>query len=697
MKKTYCIIGTVLLLFAQQIKGQVKKTTESLKPNIIYILTDDLGYGDVGVFFQNQRKEKNDRSEPWAFTPNLDKMASEGAILTHHYTAAPVCAPSRSSFLSGLSQGHANVRDNQFDKALADNHTVGNVLQKAGYTTAAIGKWGLQGSKRWSENGDQWPAHPSNRGFDYYYGYMRHSDGHEHYPKEGVYRGRKEVYENKTEVSKDLDKCYTGDLWTAVAKKWIVEQVQHKKEQPFFMYLAFDTPHAVLELPTQAYPKGGGLNGGLQWIGKPGNMINTASGEVDSWVHPDYDKATYDDDNDSSTPEVAWPDVYKRYATSTRRIDNEVGDILQLLSDLGIDENTLVIFNSDNGPSIESYLPKEGYKANFFNSFGPFDGIKRDVLEGGERTPLIARWPTHIPAGNVVESPNISYDWLPTFVDAAGLPAPVNSDGVSLLPSLTGQGKQKESLIYVEYNQGRKSPDYDEFAPNNRGRLRKQMQMMRMGDIVGLRYNIQGADDDFEFYNVIDDTHQATNLASNGNLAELQKQMKERVLQVRVSDTTAARPYDMEEVPAVLDNGLKSGLHWKLYESNAPWLARVDDLTPMDQGVAKSLSLDKIKVKKGNVYLFEGFIKVPKSGTYTFYVKATNKAYVRIHEASLIDADYGYKSGTLKEGTIKLKEGYHPIRIYCQSESDMENALDIRWKGPSFSKGKIPASVFYME
>ena len=697
MKKTYCIIGTILLLFAQQIKGQVKKTPEHLKPNIIYILTDDLGYGDVGVFFQNQRKDKHDRSEPWAFTPNLDKMASEGAILTHHYTAAPVCAPSRSSFLSGLSQGHANVRDNQFDKALADNHTVGNVLQKAGYTTAAIGKWGLQGSKRWSENGDQWPAHPLNRGFDYYYGYMRHSDGHEHYPKEGVYRGRKEVYENKTEVSKDLDKCYTGDLWTAVAKKWIVEQVQHKKEQPFFMYLAFDTPHAVLELPTQAYPEGGGLNGGLQWIGKPGNMINTASGEVDSWVHPDYDKATYDDDNDSSTPEVAWPDVYKRYATSTRRIDNEVGDILQLLSDLGIDENTLVIFNSDNGPSIESYLPKEGYKANFFNSFGPFDGIKRDVLEGGERTPLIARWPTHIPAGNVVESPNISYDWLPTFVDAAGLPAPVNSDGVSLLPSLTGQGKQKESLIYVEYNQGRKSPDYDEFAPNNRGRLRKQMQMMRMGDIVGLRYNIQGADDDFEFYNVIDDTHQATNLASNGNLGELQKQMKERVLQVRVSDTTAARPYDMEEVPAVLDNGLKSGLHWKVYESNAPWLARVDDLTPIDQGVAKSLSLNKIKVKKGNVYLFEGFIKVPKSGTYTFYVKATNKAYVRIHEASLIDADYGYKSGTLKEGTIKLKEGYHPIRIYCQSESDMENALDIRWKGPSFSKGKIPASVFYME
>lgn len=695
MRKVYGIIGIVVLLFSHQmVKGQIKKAADKSKPNIIYILTDDLGYGDVGVFFQNQRAAKNDRSEPWALTPNLDKMASEGAILTHHYSAAPVCAPSRSSFLSGLSQGHANVRDNQFDKALADNHTVGNVLQKAGYKTAAIGKWGLQGSKRWSENGDSWPAHPLNRGFDYYYGYMRHRDGHEHYPKEGVYRGQKEVYENKTEVSSDLDKCYTGDLWTAVAKKWIVEQSKSKDKKPFFMYLAFDTPHAVLELPTQAYPKGGGLTGGLQWTGKPGNMINTASGEVDSWVHPDYAKATYDDDNDPSTPEVTWPDVYKRYATSTRRIDNEVGDILKLLVDLDIDENTLVIFNSDNGPSIESYL-KEDYKANFFNSFGPFDGIKRDVLEGGERTPLIAWWPTRIPAGSVVDSPNISYDWLPTFLDAAGLPAPANSDGVSLLPSLSGQGEQKESLVYVEYNQGRKSPEYDEFAPNNQGRLRKQMQMMRMGDIVGLRYNIQDADDDFEFYNVIDDTHQSTNLAGNANMVELQKQMKARVLQVRVSDTTAARPYDGEGVSAVSVSGLKKGLNWKAYETEAPWLARVDDLTHLEHGTVKALSLNQIKSKKGNVYLFKGYIRIPRSGMYTFYLNATNKAFMRIHDASVIDADYGYLPGTIKEKAIKLKEGYHPIRVYCQSKPDKRNNLEIQWEGPSFTRGDIPATVLF--
>jgi len=193
-------------------------------------------------------------------------MAANGATMPQHYCAAPVSAPSRASIMLGVSQGHANVRDNEFDKALEDNYTVGNVLQKAGYTTAAIGKWGLQGQGKTSN----WPAHPLNRGFDYYYGYMRHGDGHEHYPKEGVYKGVKEVWENRSEVSKDLDKCYTADLWTAVAKRWIVDHEKGKDaNKPFFMYLAYDTPHAVLELPTQAYPEGGGLKGGCNGWGHP--------------------------------------------------------------------------------------------------------------------------------------------------------------------------------------------------------------------------------------------------------------------------------------------------------------------------------------------------------------------------------------------------------------------------------------------
>jgi len=139
-------------------------------------------------------------------------------------------------------------------------------------------------------------------------------------------------------------------------------------------------------------------------------MINTASGKVDSWVHPDYANATWDDDNNPATPEVPWPDTYKRYATAVRRIDSEVGDLIQLFKDLKIDSNTLIVFTSDNGPSKESYLPKNfvPYNPDFFNSFGPFDGIKRDCWEGGLRVPTIAFWPQHIPAKTVVTTPSIS-------------------------------------------------------------------------------------------------------------------------------------------------------------------------------------------------------------------------------------------------------------------------------------------------
>ena len=280
-------------------------------------------------------------------------------MLSQQYCAAPVCAPSRASILLGQSQGHANVRDNQFDKALEDNYTMANTLRKAGYSTAAIGKYGLQGDDRWDENGSQWPAHPLKRGFDYFLGYMRHVDGHEHYPKEGLYRGTKQVWEDTTDISEDLDKCYTADLWTAAAKHWITKHEQGKDSaKPFFMYLAFDTPHAVLELPTQAYPEGGGLNGGMQWLGEKGKMISTAGGTIDSWIYPDYANATWDDDKDPSTAEVPWPEVYKRYATDTRRIDDAVGDMVQLLKDLNIDKNTIIVFTSDNGPSRESYLQR---------------------------------------------------------------------------------------------------------------------------------------------------------------------------------------------------------------------------------------------------------------------------------------------------------------------------------------------------
>src|SRR3954470_7331559 len=201
------------------------------QPNIIFILCDDLGFGDTGPSFQNDRAAKKDRSIPAFATPQLDRFAAEGLQLRNHYCGAPVCAPSRASILTGRTQGHANVRDNQFDKALENNHTIATVLKQAGYATAAIGKWGLQGpgdrerkdpNDKGARGGSPktWVAFPTKRGFDFYFGYIRHVDGHFHYPKED----HREVWEMDRDISGSLDLCYTADLFAARAKKWITDQ-----------------------------------------------------------------------------------------------------------------------------------------------------------------------------------------------------------------------------------------------------------------------------------------------------------------------------------------------------------------------------------------------------------------------------------------------------------------------------------------
>lgn len=662
--------------------AQTPNKNSTQKPNIIFIMADDLGYGDVGVFFQNQRKNSHDPSKPYHITPYLDKMASNGAIFTQQYSNAPVCAPSRASLLAGVNQGNAHVRNNQFDKELADNHTMATVMKQAGYHTVAIGKWGLQGK---AETGPYWPAHPLKRGFDYYYGYMRHVDGHEHYPVEGIYRGKREVYENYKNVAEGLDKCYTTDLWTAVAKKEIIAQVKNRdSSQPFFMYLAYDAPHAVLELPTQAYPKGNGLKGGLQYTGVPGHILNTSSGTPDSYVYPEYSNGVYDDDNNPATKEVPWPDTYKRYATMVRRIDDGVGDILQLLKDLKIDNTTLVVFSSDNGASIESYLPKKyvPVKPTFFASNGPFDGIKRDCWEGGIRMPVLAQWPRHITPGKVIETPSMLSDWMATFADAAGLPMPAKTDGVSLMPSLTGKGTQEESNVYVEYFESGHTPDFEEFVPAHRNRKRGEMQMIREGDFVGVRYDIKSADDDFEIYNVMADPQQANNLSAKPGFEKMQLQMKALVLQNRRNDVEAKRPYDKAPIPAsVVSTKIKKGLKWNFYKGDFPWVASENGLKQSGKGISK-VAEGKIK-KENGLTVYNGFIKIPEDGVYSFALKANGNAFVRLHKAKLLDADFGYKTGTEINHTVVLKAGYHAIKIYYLQKGSAQPGLELKWKKPN--------------
>jgi len=643
------------------------------RPNIVFILCDDLGYGATGPTYQNERAARGDRTQPSFATPALDRLAREGVLLRRHYAGAPICVAARASLLLGLTQGHAPVRDNRFDEALPDRPTLASVLRQAGYATAALGKWGLQGggeagadedeagAKEKPGSPDDWPGYPTKRGFDFYFGYVRHRDGHFHYPKED---GR-EVWENDREVSSDLDLCYTTDLFTARAKRWITEHRGRRPEQPFFLYLALDTPHAIMAYPPAAYPAGGGLRGGVQWTGRPGAMLNSATGVKDGWCDPAVATQTWDHDGDAATPEQPWPDVQKRFSTSVRRIDAAVGDLLQLFRDLGIDDNTLVVFTSDNGPTPESYLKGNPCNPDFFGTPGPLSGLKRDTLEGGIRVPTLVRWPAAIPGGRADATVSGQWDWLATFADLAGLAPPAFSDGVSLVARLTASGVGRPSAAYFEYSHPRKTPAFQSLAPAHRGRVRRQMQTVQADGYFGVRYDVQGADDDFEIYDPERDPGQSENLASRPEFAAVQRALKERALRMRRPDPATPRPYDGASVlalnPASLETGrLRRSVHAGVWN----WVPDFRALPPGDSRIVTSIETNAVPATGGGL-AFEGYFHAPRDGDYTFRVASDGGAVLFFHEARVID-DPLADAGAGQSGTIRLAAGWHPFRLYSR-------------------------------
>ncbi|MGN6642084.1 MAG: sulfatase-like hydrolase/transferase, partial [Verrucomicrobiota bacterium] len=532
-----------------------------------------------------------------------------------------------------------------------------------------------------------WPAYPTRRGFDYFFGYVRHVDGHFHYPKED----NREVWENDREVSRDLDKCYTADLWTARAKKWMTQQTAEHPNQPFFIYLAYDTPHAKLQNPPCAYPAGGGLTGGVQWTGKPHAMLNTSQGSVDGYMFPDYANATWDQDHNPATPEVPWPDVQKRYANDVRRIDFAVGDVLQLVKDLKIDGNTLVVFSSDNGPSIESYLPEE-YSPTFFRGFGPFDGIKRDVWEGGMREPTLARWPGVIPAGRLDDQPSGQWDWLSTFAQIAGVPVPAASDGVSLMPSLSGNGQRLPGEVYIEYFQNGRTPKFAEFAQAHRGRKRGQMQAVYLNGFKGVRYGVKSAEDDFEIYDLKKDPQEIHNLAKTPELAGLQAAMKARVLQLRKSDSEAPRPYDDVLVPPIANAPTGSpGLDWSLFNGEWPWLPEFRTLTPAKTGHAPSIHLAMASGSQPFGIAFTGYFHAAQDGEYKFTLDSDTGAMLFLHDIHVIAEPLRNPAGRFS-GSVRLKAGWHPLRLYGRHVGAGQARLKLEVQDPSGESLKLDES-----
>ncbi len=658
-------IRLFFLILTLQWGGAVAQKAHPTSPNILFILTDDLGYGDIGVLYQNRRKEKG---LPSFETPHLDALANSGMILSRHYVPAPVCAPSRASLILGLHQGHANVRNNQFDKAIPDNHTVGSVLKAAGYTTALIGKWGLQGLK--GDSPETWQAYPTKRGFDYFFGYVHHKDGHNHYP---AHKARKRppspLYEGNDEISEKLTGCYTTDLFTAAAKKWIVSQKKKNPDKPFFLELAYDTPHASLQVAPSPYPKGGGLNGGIQWIGKKGRYINTADESIDDYYYPEYSKKN-------------WKDYDKRFASMVRRIDNAVGDIIKLLQDLNIDKETLIVFTSDNGPHDESYGYGD-YDPTFFRSFGDFNGIKRDSWEGGIRVPAFVSWPGVIPSGTTNNSPSEFYDWLPTFADIAHIPAPANSDGVSLLPVLSKNSKKDNGIVYIEYYHQGNTPNYKDFGTNQRGNKRGEMQVLYLDGYKGIRYNIDSAQDDFQIFKTESDPEEKNNLAgSNNYFIKLEQRMKDKVLQIRIPDSSAVRPYDKEPIPSdnLKEENLIPGLTYLIADSMAPWVPDLQTINTqiLNKGIIKKLNLPSNGIDLRNkVVDYTGYLKIPETGKYRFSIITDRGAVMKLHNSVIIDADKEYQSNSLSSVILNLEKGYHSFHLtYIHQEG--ESSLDFK-------------------
>ncbi len=371
------------------------------RPNIIFILADDLGYGDLGCYGQQTIR-----------TPNLDRMAAEGMRFTQHYAGSTVCAPSRCVLMTGLHTGHCYVRGNKRVQPMGqiplppDTVSVAKLLKAAGYSTGLIGKWGLGGPGS--------TGAPGKQGFDYFFGYLCQRHAHNYYP-EFLFRNdeRVELEGNKVANSRPdgagvaVERAqYSHDLFAREA----LDFVDRNKNRPFFLYLALTIPHANNE------------------AGRKGMEV------------PSY--GPYADRD--------WADPQKGHAAMITRMDRDIGKLLERLEELGLDDDTLVMFSSDNGPHREG-----GADPTFFNSSGPLRGIKRDLYEGGIRVPLIARWTGKIAPGSKTDHISAFWDFLPTCCELGGADAPGAVDGISLLPTLLGrpEKQQKHKFMYWEFHE----------------------------------------------------------------------------------------------------------------------------------------------------------------------------------------------------------------------------------------------------
>ncbi len=472
----------VLFLSCQM---EVKEEKQFKPPNIIYILADDLGYGEIGAYGQEQIE-----------TPNIDALAKDGMLFTQHYTSAPVCAPARYMLMTGQHSGHAYIRGNEEWRergdvwdytAMAKDSTLegqrpvpkGTVmlpqrLKEVGYVTGMVGKWGL--------GAPQSHSIPTKMGFDFFYGYNCQRQAHTYYPLH-LYKNEKRVHLNNDTVpphtgfpegmNVDDPASYAQFNLKDYAPELMFEElsgfVDRNKKKPFFLYWATPIPHVAIQAPKK-------------------------------WV------TYYEEKFGPEEPYLAnngfgyFPHKNPRagYAAMISYLDENVGKLVAQLKKEGIYENTLIVFTSDNGPSYAG-----GADPEWFNSAKPFTGTygrgKGFVYEGGIRVPMIASWPKHIKAGSKTDHISAHYDVMATLSELTGFELPKENDGISFLPALLAESDQKthEFLLW----------EFPEYA----GQV-----AIRMGDWKIIRQNLKTdkASPSLELYNLKEDPLEENNVAS---------------------------------------------------------------------------------------------------------------------------------------------------------------------------------------
>jgi len=422
-----------LLLFILSIYSTASQIDKTRPPNLIYIMADDLGYGDLGCFGQKTIK-----------TPNLDKMASEGIRFTSYYAGNTVCRPSRLSLWTGKHMGHTPISSNANYHFKPSDITVSELLKSRGYATGGVGKWAMGGIGT--------TGHPNKNGFDFWFGYLDQGQAHNYYPNHLWKNTEKIILKGNVLTGEVKDRgrvskkrtTYSHDLLTTQAMKFI----RNHKDTPFLLHVHWTIPHANNE--------GGRATGNGMEV-------------------PDY----------GLYAKEKWPNTKKGAAAMITRMDKDVGEIIKLLKELDIQNETMIFFTSDNGPHSEG-----GHKHETFNANGPLRGYKRDLYEGGIRVPGIAYWPNKIKSGTVSDQPLAFWDWLPTACELAGITPPAKLDGLSFAPTLLGKSDQQEMHPYLFWKYGNKTAIRKQEWKAVRNAQNKGMELYNLNTDIGETKNL---------------------------------------------------------------------------------------------------------------------------------------------------------------------------------------------------------------